>query len=403
MTDLPKVLILGGGYAGLLAAARLSRSKRPLAVTLVDGRTHFEQRIRYHETLAGAIPKTLPYQEALARRGVGFCQGHVEVLDTQTQTVMIRQDGESRSLSYDYLLLALGSQAKGEITGANHTKQLLSAHHCNRQHEALFELAVNNGQVAVIGGGLTALECATEIKECFPLLNVTLVSRSALASSWSHKSYQHIRQVLQRLGITVKEQQDITAFTEHGLLTSEGNSLEFDYCLWAAGFQPAELAKNAKLPTDEHGRVLVNEYLQVRGHERIFVAGDLASVYAGQPKPLRMGCVTAMPQGAHAGNNLRRLLNQQVMQPFRFGHFFRCVSLGRHDGLIQYVSSNDLPLKYHHRGRLAVWIKEWVCRMTFSVLRWELKTGWALYTWPKPTDKANTSPPSSISSKDSHL
>ena len=103
-----RVLVLGGGYAGMLAAARVARHGNA-QITLVDQRPGFVQRIRLHEALAGATPPGLAYGPALARRGGRFVQARVLGIDPARQEVSIAADGAERRLGYDALIVALGS------------------------------------------------------------------------------------------------------------------------------------------------------------------------------------------------------------------------------------------------------------------------------------------------------
>src|SRR5687768_4983879 len=106
-----RVLVLGGGYAGMLAAARIAQEGRA-QLTLIDKNPFFVQRIRLHEMLAGRQAPGIAYQPALARRGIGFLQRCVEGIDPNRQEVVVSaSDGIGQRLGYDTLVIALGSGA----------------------------------------------------------------------------------------------------------------------------------------------------------------------------------------------------------------------------------------------------------------------------------------------------
>ena len=95
-----------------------------------------------------------------------------------------------------------------------------------------------------------------------------------------------------------------------------------------------------------------------------------------------MACATAMPLGAHAADNVVRAVRGQALAPFGFGFAAQCVSLGRKQGILQYVGSDDSPLERFHSGWLGARLKETICRYTTTMLAVErILPG--TYTWPK--------------------
>ncbi|HEX2191152.1 MAG TPA: FAD-dependent oxidoreductase, partial [Longimicrobiaceae bacterium] len=113
-----RVLVLGGGYAGMVAAARAARGGGA-EVTLLDARPRFTQRIRLHELLAGSEPDAPAYAPLLERRGVRFVQGWADGLDPARGVVTGRAaHGGRLELGYDRLVLALGSRAAAGPPGA---------------------------------------------------------------------------------------------------------------------------------------------------------------------------------------------------------------------------------------------------------------------------------------------
>lgn len=189
-----RVLILGGGYAGMLAAARVARSGRA-QVTLVDQREAFVQRIRLHEALAGAEVPQLAYGPALGRRGITFLQAHVERIDIARQEVALAPSGAAaRRLGYDVLLVALGSATDASAPGvAEHALRLNDPAQVGRAAAQLRALAGSGGRALVIGGGLTAIETAAELGERLPGLRVTLVCGGSLGAGYSPAASTHLR------------------------------------------------------------------------------------------------------------------------------------------------------------------------------------------------------------------
>lgn len=356
-----KILILGGGYAGVMAAARLVINGVRAEITLVDARTELVQRIRLHETLAGSIPRTLPYR-ILERRGIRFVQARVESLEISRRRVLARTPGGERlEMEYDTLVYSLGSRTAAPAPGA-----------ITLDGPAELRQLEPGSRVLVVGGGLTGIEAATELAERFPGLKVTLATRGRIGDGWSTAAAEHFRRRFRELGIELREGVAVES--------AEG----FDLCVWAGGFEALPLAREAGLPTDAAGRVRVDDALRVPGHPEIFVAGDAAVAAGAGGWMIRMGCVSALPMGAHVGENVARVLRGQEPKPFPFAIVIRCVSLGRKDGLVQFTAADDAPTGKVWTGRRAAFVKEMICQMTYWVMRGELALGIRLYRWSGP-------------------
>lgn len=395
LTAKRRILILGGGYAGLIAAARSARDGSAAEITLVNARPDFVQRIRLHEALAGSTPRSFSIPKLLARRGVRFVQGFVEALETERQQVVGRDSaGSAFALGYDELILALGSHtATPSSDVAAHTVQLNQLPAVEAAAAQLRDLAARGGRVLVVGGGLTGIETATELAERFPTLRVALTTGGRLGDGYSERGTAHLHRRLAQLGIQIWEQTTITQVEQGCAWSADGTAFPFDLCMWCGGFTAPALLGQSGLPVDTYGRVVVDETLRAVGQPQIFAIGDAAAISVGG-KPIRMACASAMPMGAHAGNNIRRLLRGQELEPFSMAFAARCISLGRRDALVQWVTPDDEPRASVWTNRRARYTKEALCRLTFNVVAQELRLGMPLYSWPKSPAQTQPNQPS---------
>ncbi|MFV8753399.1 NAD(P)/FAD-dependent oxidoreductase [Nannocystaceae bacterium ST9] len=365
----PRVVIVGGGYAGVLAALRASRRLRGRAsIVLIDGRDALVERVRLHEAVACGRVIEHSYAKLLRGSGVRFVRGWVQSIDTARRRVVLADE----ALEYDRLLLALGSAvAREAVPGVAEHALALDPDRGAELHAKVASVAERRGRVVVCGGGLSGVEMAAELAEVHPGLEVTLVTQGELGAMISVEGREYLRAASIRLGVRVREHVTIER-VEAGALRCADERIEFDVCIWAAGFVASPLLRAAGLRVDARGQALVDPQLRALEHEAVFVAGDAARIQLPQDPhcAMAMGCKTAMPMAAHASDNLAASLLGRPLAAFDFADPGLCISLGRRDGLIQTMPGGH-PGGVRARGRLAAWIKERICRYTIHALAWQ--------------------------------
>ncbi|MEU7528646.1 FAD-dependent oxidoreductase [Saccharothrix sp. NPDC042600] len=358
MTD---IVVIGAGYAGL-AAAKLAARWTGARVTLVNERDRFVERVRLHQLAAGQTLRDLPLVELLAGTGVELVVDRVTAIDPAARKVVLR----GGALSYDRLIYALGSHADlGSVPGVReHAHTVTTLEEAERLRVALGRARV----VAVAGGGLTGIEAAAELAEARPDLEVHLVTAGTLGAALSPAGRAHLRKVFGRLGVVVHEDVRITAVDAHGLVVGAGR-VDADTVVWTAGFAVPELARAAGFEVDGRGRMVVDDTLTSVSHPEVVAVGDAAAMRRPDGQELRMACATGLPTTQRAVRALADRLRGRTPKPFRFSYINQCVSLGRRDGLIQFVRPDDSPRDRVLTGRWAARYKEAVVRFTITFER----------------------------------
>ncbi|MFI9273780.1 NAD(P)/FAD-dependent oxidoreductase [Kitasatospora sp. NPDC052896] len=328
MTEEQQIVVVGAGYAGLTAAGGAGR-RHPVA--LVAPETRFLQRIRQHETAAGH-PEQRPTIEGLLRgRRVTHLPARVTRLDLAGRKVFL---DSGQAVGYDTLVYALGSRTAwhGVPGAAEH------AYPMERAAELRDRLrgADRTGSVAVVGGGSTGIELATELAEAFPERRVRIVAAGQVGGWLSDRGRAHVLRTLDRLGVRVHTQARVTEVGPDGLRTTAG-PIPAAVVAWAASMEPPALATEAGLAVAADGRALVDGHLRSVSHPEVLVAGDAAAVTVPGTGTLRMGCATALPMGQYLG----RVLAGRTDRPFAFRYTGQCLSLGRRDGLTQLTHGDD--------------------------------------------------------------
>ncbi|NUR87752.1 MAG: FAD-dependent oxidoreductase, partial [Nonomuraea sp.] len=286
---LTKVVVIGGGYAGALAANHL-RMRDDVEITLVNPRPEFVERVRLHQFVAGTGQATVDYATLLGE-GVRLAVDTAAAIDAAGRTVRL---GSGRTLGYDYLVYAVGSGTPVP----EHAYGIADLESARRLRDRLAELP-GRAPVTVVGGGLTGIETAAELAERGR--RVTLVCGSGLAPTFSPGARKAMARWLARHGVAVLEGVKATDVGAEEVALSGGSSVASAATIWAGGFAVPGLAAGSGLRTDEAGRLLTDETLTSVDDERIVAAGDAA---APSGRALRMSCYAAGPLGAQAANTV---------------------------------------------------------------------------------------------------
>ncbi|MFB8393876.1 NAD(P)/FAD-dependent oxidoreductase [Streptomyces yangpuensis] len=372
------VVVVGAGYAGVTAALRVSRRHQ---VTLIDPKESFTERIRLHELAAGRTGTPVVLRDLVAGREINTVQATATSIDPGARTVLL---DSGTTLAYDRLVYALGSS-----TDTTRVPGIVEHAYTLEQAKELSDrLSRGSGTVTVVGGGATGIELAAELAESADAWQVRLVTGGEPGNGLSAAGRTHVRNSLERLGVHLHAHTRVQAVHPGGLSTDHGE-LTGDVVVWAAAFTVPSLAAEAGLRVDGRGRALVDTAMRSLSHPDVFVVGDAARVTVPGTGELRMACATAMPTGAHAAEAIDALADGREPEPLRFRYLAQSISLGRHDGVIQPVRTDDSAHRLVITGRPAARINEWINRYTLASLRAERRRP-GTYRWAKPLRPARS-------------
>ncbi|RKS08979.1 NADH dehydrogenase FAD-containing subunit [Nocardiopsis sp. Huas11] len=359
-----RLLVLGAGYSGLAAARRahdLARRERAdVTVTLVNATPDFVERVRLHQVAAGQDVGVHSLAHALDGTGIDLVVGLVEGVDPDARAVTVRAGQGPRTLGYDSLILALGSSAgAGRVPGAD--EHALTIADLDGARAVAARIAADRPErLVVVGGGLTGIEAASEIAESHPGIGVALVTGGEVAPGAGVRGRAHVRRVLHRLGVTVREHARVEEVDAQGLLMADGERVPADLVVWNAGFSASGLPAAIGLAVDDDGRAMVDASQRSLSHPDVLVVGDAAHTLGSSGAPLRMSCAMGLPMGWNAAEAVLARLAGRTPAAAPFGYLVQCVSLGRRDGLIQFVRADDSPRPFHLAGGLAARVKEYI-------------------------------------------
>ena len=359
------IVVLGAGYAGAIAAGRLAKrlSRQDVAVTLVNAAPDFVERVRMHQLAAGQELMPRPLRQMFAGTGVEVKLGTVTSVDVDRKTVAVVDANGAGELAYDTLVYALGSgwNTHGVAGVGEYADDIAGRAGALRLRERLAR--VHAGQaVVVVGGGLTSLEAATEIAEARPDLGVALVIGGGLGDWLAPKGRAHLRKVLGTLGITVYEHATVTGVEADRVVTADGTAIPSAVTVWTAGFAVHPIAAASGLEVSDTGQILVEAAMRSVSHPDVYAVGDAALAIGAGNKPLRMSCASGTPMAWQAADSIAARLTGGKLPNAPLRYFNQCISLGRKNGLIQYVTADDRAVSAVLTGRFAAVYKELVCK-----------------------------------------
>ena len=366
----PHVVILGGGFAGLHAARALDGAAA--RVTLLDRHNyHLFQPLLYQVATASLSPGDVasPIRWILRhQKNVQVLLAAAREIDPIGRRVILDHD----SLSYDYLVVATGSAHAyfGHPEWAERApglKTLDDALEMRRRVLLAFEAAERETDpekqqrlltFVIVGAGPTGVELAGALAE---------IARQSLVEDFRSihpesarivliEGSPHVlgpfpdplraaaRQALERLGIEVKTESVVVDIDADGVTCgvrsrAPGSDpgarppeiierIAAETVLWAAGVAASPLAKTLGVPLDRVGRVTPEPTLALAAHPGIFVVGDICA-FVQDGKPLPGVAQVAMQQGARAGRNIRRAIQGQGLEPFRYHDYGIMATIGR--------------------------------------------------------------------------
>src|SRR5215471_2048486 len=368
MTGNTDVVVIGGGYAGVLAANRLTQ-RDDVTVTLINPRSTFVERIRLHQLVGGSYDAAVDYREVLGER-VRLVVDTVTRIDAAERSVALAAGGTA---GYDYLIYAVGSVNDGSrVPGAAEFAYPVATLEAAERLRSVLDAAPATAALTVVGAGPQGIETAAELAELGR--SVTLVCGGVLGPYLHPRGRGSVAGRLAKLGVTMLEGPDtkVTAVTRDAVQLGDGRELPSRVTIWTAGFGVPDLAARSGLSTDALGRLLTDETLTSVDDVRILAAGDSA---APSDLPFRMS-----PQAAETV--LSRIAGEQPA-PVNVGFFGQCISLGRRAGIFQVAHHNDAAIGLYLAGRQGAKLKEYICKLTVKQLATEARKPGSRYQWVK--------------------
>ena len=338
-----RIVVLGGGFAGLIAAvgaarklAELSIPRDEISVTLVNRDPYHSIRVRNYETDLTDV--RVPLEDVLGPIGVELVVGDVTGLDPARRQVAL----DRGALAYDRLVVALGSElvrppVPGLVKHAFDVDTYDAAARLATHLDSLPGQPDRPGRFTalVVGAGLTGIEVAAELATRLPGLSGGAPARVILAdraprigAMMGEGAGAVIDEALGALGVESRPGISIASIDASGARLASGEHIPAATIVWCGGMRANPLVASLPGDHDAFGRVPVGRFLNVEGADGIYAAGDSGVVRLDPDHVSVMSCQHARPMGRVAGHNVVCDLVGAPPMPLEIGYYVTCLDLG---------------------------------------------------------------------------
>ena len=342
-----RILVLGAGFAGLWAAVGAARkldeigtSAGEVEILLVDRNPYHNIRVRNYEVDLSDV--VIPLGDVLDPIGVRHLTAEIQTVDVVKQEVAVATPRGQELLTYDRLVLALGSelvrpQLSGLAANTFDVDTYAAAVRLNTHIATLGTRLASPGRstVVVVGAGFTGIEVATEmpLKLTRALASgdyrVILVDpHPVVGGTIGDHARPVICEALSALNIEARLGTKVTAVDAMGIALASGETIPAQTVVWCAGMCPSPLAAALPGARDRSGRLVVDQFMRAADLTNVFAAGDLASCLIDSVNPTVMSCQFARPMGRFAGHNVVADLLARPMLALRIDWYVTVLDLG---------------------------------------------------------------------------
>ena len=388
----PRIVIIGGGFAGISLAKKL-RNKKVQVVLLDKHNYHNFQPLMYQVATGGLEPDSIAYPiRKIVQEYKDFFFRLAEVREIDAENNIIYADiGE---LKFDYLVIATGS--KTNYFGNKEIERNSMAMKTIPQSLNIRSLILENFEQALltndiderhslmnfvlVGGGPTGVELAGSLAEMkkailpkdYPDLDVRkmeinlIQGSNRVLDSMSENASEKAEKFLLNLGVSVWKNVLVTGYDGKTVTTNSDLSFDSATVIWTAGVQGA-LPHGLKADSfiKNVNRIKVNQFNQVEGYDNLFAIGDIAVMTSEEyPQGHPMMAQPAMQQGRLLAENVIRLLDKKTLKPFVYKDKGSMATIGRNKAVV------DLP-KFKFSGVFAWFV--WMFVHLFSLIGFKNK------------------------------
>jgi NADH dehydrogenase FAD-containing subunit len=369
-----KIVIIGAGFAGVwsaLSAKRLitlKNKEQDIEVLVIAPEPSLTLRPRLYEPNPSRMKQRLA--PLFTSAGIGFFQGTVETIDTNSQTVHVKSpSGDESDIRYDRLVLAAGSAVARpkSVTGlekyAFDIDSIAAATKLESHIKSLESLPVSKARntVVVCGGGFSGIEITTELPNMLKHIEnpriVLVESAPDVGPELGEGPRPTIMKALESLGVELKLNASVTLVDSNGVNLSSAERIEAITVIWTAGVRATSLTQQIPGKKDMLFRLYVDQDLRVPGCYHVFATGDAAHAATDTKGNVTMpSCQHAVVLGRFSGHNAAADLLGEPTLPYSQPGYGTCLDLGPWGAML----ANGWDREVTVTGQVAKQVKRYV-------------------------------------------
>jgi NADH dehydrogenase len=364
-----RVVVLGGGFAGIGAAQKLAKSD--VDVVLVDKHDYHTFQPLLYQVATGLLEQPAvghPIRDLFHKQeNARVHQDEVTAIDLDAREVSF---SELEPLSYDYLVLALGAEVNffGVEGAAEHAFPLYTLSDAVRLKDHILERwesadrkpsLIEDGalNVVVVGGGPTGVETAGAMAELYTGVfrkdypdvssqqaSITLVEASPeIFAMFKENLRAYTVEALEKRGVEVTTGEVVESIAPERVTLKSGTVLPAHTLVWGAGLQGNELIRSLGIELERGNRIGVDEELRIAKHPEVYAVGDIAAITDTNTQQVlpQLGSV-ALQSGGHAGETIGRLVAGKETKPFKYKDKGTMAAIGRGAAVVQMLGGKTM-------------------------------------------------------------
>jgi NADH dehydrogenase len=388
MKDQQHIVVLGGGYGGILTAKKLAKKLKKndsYKITLIDKRPYHTMLTELHEVAANRVPEDairIELNKVFAGRKVDVVLDNIETIDFEGQVLK----GQADTYAYDYLVVGTGSKPaffgcegaeENCLTLWSYDDAVKIKYHILETFRKASEEQNKEVRKALltfvtVGCGFTGVEMAGELGEWTKQLckdfyidpsEVNLYIMDMLPKvlpMLDDKLIDKTVKRLNKLGVEILLNSSVTAVKEDGILINGEDFIPSATVIWTAGVEGSDLTGDMSLEMKGRGRIETDQYLRAKGKENVFVVGDnIFYIPEGFERPVPQMVENAEHSASTVSKNIVATIEKKDLKAYKPQFHGMMVCIGGGYGVAQVQTGNDAkPMKFS--GFIAMFIKHFI-------------------------------------------